>query len=82
MTKDDMPLYARAITTDELPHAVIVKETFNRYFVRCPHCGDLHKHGKPLPGEWAPRTRAPHCGWKTRGLSDYLLVHPKRERDA
>lgn len=60
---------APVITENGLPAALVVKETKTYFHVRCPFCGDEHRHGAPLLG-----ARVPHCSMNYPGIGNYEIV--------
>jgi hypothetical protein len=61
---------------EKLPRADIVKETKDYFYVHCPHCGEIHKHGAALG------PRVPHCWGTHPGRPHYVITRPDRSRRA
>lgn len=64
----------------ELPPAVIeaVVDDGERYVVRCPICGDAHRHGVGEPG--VTMVRLSHCDRQRAEPELYLMVRLTEDR--
>lgn len=60
---------APLITKNGLPAAIIVRETRDYLYVKCPFCGGVHPHGAPLLGP-----RVPGCARSYPGIGEYEIV--------
>ncbi|QIE29768.1 hypothetical protein [Caballeronia sp. SBC2] len=62
---------APVIAASGLPSAFIVKQKGEYVYVKCPFCGELHKHGGAELG-----ARLPHCWMHYADIGNYELVRP------
>ncbi|KAL2871209.1 ankyrin repeat domain-containing protein [Aspergillus lucknowensis] len=55
------------------PEAPVLRWNAKSFYVRCPHCEEVHRHGL---NSYEPQTRVPHC----ENQEDYLCCFPFNEQ--